>query len=644
MKIKKRGNFRKLIFNPRAQISIFMVIAIIIMLFGLIYFFYKKQAVENKIDVVRPEISPIKVYVDDCIKSLTDDGLETIGLSGGYASIPQKIRDDPRTYLTTFPAAGFKIPYWWHDGITAMPSEEFIRQQLVSSIDSGLKKCINNFESFSTGFKISQTAEPYVDAQFNENDVSVTLKYPLDIISKNGNVRQTIENFGYTAPVRFKKVYELAKLIMERENDDYFLEKKTIDLYSMDKDIPTTDIEAKCKTRTWQLSTIKEKLKNLLRVNIPYIRIKGSNYNQNIYVPSPDGENVYSQTYYQWHYVWEIDRDANEKYKNMKVGFTYDNYPIRINARPSQNGILKSDSQKGSQMLSFLCLHIWHFTYDVDYPVLVNVLDQETKNNRQYQFNFAFKVSVDHNQPNRLSTGTALFDNEDVLSSDDYCNEVQNEITIFTVNNATGESIPDMNMTFTCGRYSCEIGKSEWISFGAAAGITKRFPFCINGIIEGKKEGFADAKDFIQTDVDGRPYVIVSNPIKEFKNYKVVKHLLANPLQAQELSLNEKASIVIKILNSSSETFVVHPKDGDSSIKLFDGVDLTYDVNIYLTDGEDIIGGYVGELKITKDDLKNANEIVFHVIEQGSATEDERSLFLSGLSSYSKNVPAPEIR
>ena len=42
--------------------------------------------------------------------------------------------------------------------------------------------------------------------------------------------------------------------------------------------------------------------------------------------------------------------------------------------------------------------------------------------------------------------------------------------------------------------------------------------------------------------------------------------------------------------------------------------------------------------------LSNANEIVFHVIEHGYSSEDEMLLFVSGLSSYSKNVPAPELK
>ena len=573
----------------------------------------------------------------------TEDGLERIGLSGGYIKIPESTNSDPRAYLSSF-AGGFKIPYWWHDGLNAVPTEEFIVQELRNHVKSELKSCINKFETFSGRFEINELKEPAVDVQLNDNDVSVTLKYPIEVVSKNGNLKQLIQNFGYTIPIRFKKVYELAKLIMERENADYFLEQRTIDLYSMDESIPTTDVEATCTPKVWQLSAIQEKLKALLRVNLPYIRIKGTEYNPSLYVPNPDGRSTYAGSYYQQHYIWEIDKDSEKKYNNMKVAFSYENWPMQIHATPSENGILRSNAEKGTQMLSFLCINLWHFTYDINYPVLVTIFDQETATNRAYQFSFPFKVSVVHNQPGRINTGAALFETTIDLLSDDYCSEVQNELTIFTVNNATGEDMRDVNLTFVCGRFYCNMGQSNWLSLGAAAGITKRFPYCVNGIIKGAKQGFADAQSFIQTHVDGPSYFLCLNPIKEFKNYRVVKHMLSNPSIAYELDPNEKASILIKGKSAGFQSFAAYPKEEGYSISLSDGRDETYEVNIFVVKDESIVGGYVGDWKVSKEGLKGAGEIVFHVIWQGAASEDENALFVSGLSSYSKNVPFPELK
>ena len=633
----------KVFCSSKAQAAIFLVISAAILLGGLLYFIYQRQAAETEAEVVAPELQPVKVYVDSCIQQVAEEGLQRIGLSGGYINVPSAITGNPNAYLSDFPGSAFKRPYWWHDGIAAIPTEEFIIDQLIGHIKRELKNCINDFEPFRQRFGITELAqEPAVDISFNENDVSVKLKYPLEISAKDGTFNGNMENFLNTINIRFKKAYELAKLIMVRENNDYFIERRTIDLYSLDTEIPTTDIEATCKTKVWQMADIKNKLQTLLRVNLPYIRVKGTTYNPNLYIPLPTGAGTYQDSYYQQHYVWEL-ADEMDSYKRMKVTFNYDNWPMQIYSRPSQNGLLKSNSQKGSDLLNFFCLHIWHFTYDIKYPVIATIFDPETSSNKPYQFSFAFKVDIDHNQPNRISRGTLVFDTVETVSTDEYCSDVDNEITIFTVNNATGDDVNDVDLTFVCGRYYCDIGKSEPLSFGAAIGVIKKLPYCVNGIIKGTRKGFADAQQFIQTDVDGRSYILSLNPVKEINNFKVVKHLFSNPSVEKDIGSDEKVSIVIKGKDTSFEGFAVYPKETTFPLQIPSGTDAAYEVTIYLVNEEEIIGGYVGDWQVSRDALENSNEIIFHVIEQGQASEDDRFLFLSGLESYSQQVPAPEI-
>jgi len=163
-------------------------------------------------------------------------------------------------------------------------------------------------------------------------------------------------------------------------------------------------------------------------------------------------------------------------------------------------------------------------------------------------------------------------------------------------------------------------------------------------VLKYSKQGFETASSFVQTDVDGRSYVVMLNPVKEFSDYKVVRHSLSSPSSAEELAPNEKASISIKGQSIGFESFAVYPKDSEFPLKLADGRDAVYDVSVYVADDENLIGGYIGEWKVSKDSLSGANKIVFHVIEQGPASDDERALFISGLSSYSKKVPAPELK
>ncbi|MBI2654966.1 hypothetical protein HYX06_00895 [Candidatus Woesearchaeota archaeon] len=628
--------------GSRSQITLFIVMALVIIIGGIVYFSYQGQLAPKQ-EIVAPEAAPLKSFVDNCIKIIAEDGLERIGLSGGYIRIPPGIDDNPKTYLSNLPQSGFKMPYWWHDGIEAVPPEDFIKDQLKNHIRNELQGCVSNFEPFENQFEINQLKDPLIEINFNDEDTSIEMKYPLEIVAKDASFSAKIEDFGYTIPIRFKRVYGLAKLIMERENNDYFLEKRTIDLMSLDRDIPVTDIEVTCSAKTWELSKIKKKIMELLRFNLPYVKIIGTDFNPNKYAPNPEGRQIYSQTYYQSHYVLDVEQNPGNKYKNMKVSVRYDNWPMDIFARPSQNGILKSNADKGSQMLKFFCLHVWHFTYDISYPVVATILDQETDTNSRYQFNFAFKVDIDHNTPNRVNKGTTLFEASDEISSAEYCGEAEKETTIFTVDNSTGDSIKDVNLTFACGRFYCDLGKTEWLSLGAAAGITKIMPYCVYGVLRGTKEGYLDSQEFIQTDVDGKSFVMLMNPVKEFADYKVVKHLLSDPSVEEELAGNEKASILVKSNETGFEDFAFYPKEGNFRLKV-PLKDAKYEATIYLVDQEEIVGGYIGEWKVSKGQLEGSQEIVFHVIYQGAASEEDKAMFIAGLGSSSKKVPAPELK
>jgi len=428
---------------------------------------------------------------------------------------------------------------------------------------------------------------------------------------------------------------------MEAENRDSFLERKTMDLIVLDQEIPTTDIEATCLPRIWNLDDVTNKLKQLLRVNLPYIRIMDSNYAENIYVSNPFGKDTYKDSYFQSHYIWEI---ADEKFFNFNAVFTYDeNWPLQLQARPRDGNLLKSNTQKGFDLLNFFCLHIWHFTYDVLYPVKVTISDTN-QGSRPYTFNFAFKVNIDHNQPNRQNTGTTIFQTVERPGSEEFCNDVTNEITIFTVSNTTEEQvdITDVDLTLTCGAFTCNLGKSDWLSFGAASGIIKQTPYCVNAILRGKKDGFLDAQSFIQTDRP-RTYTLHMKPVKEFSNYNVVKHQLVNPSIQGSLKESEKVSIQIKALHSDFETFGVYPTEGSFPITLLEERE-TYDVIIYFTDNNKILGGYQQQWTVNPEELRNANEIVFHILEQGIVPDDERALFIAGLESYSKQIPKPELK
>lgn len=628
--LKKRG----------AQVTIFFILAMFIIVLGIVFLHFRSLSLEE--EYVKPELVPVKAYIDNCISNVAETGIRSLGVTGGYIEIPERVSANPRSYLSLGPAGFLKMPYWWYDGVTAVPTENFIKRQLEDYINRNLRACLDNFDAFEGQYDVNELGTLTTEVILTDNDVLVTVNYPLEIFYHLNKTKLSLETFKQTIPIRLKKVFELAKTMMDRENKDFFLEKKTIDLMAMNREIPTTDVEATCEKKVWNLLDIKNKLKLLLRVNLPFIRINNAEYEKNIYVPTPEGPDIYENSYYQYHYVWEV---SDEEYKDLSATFTYDeNWPFDIDARPRKGFLLESNSMKGKDILKWFCLHIWHFTYDVIYPVKATIVDKATEKHKDYIFNFVFKVSIDHNQPNRVGFAHTIFDTSDRETNEDYCSDLSDEVTIYTVANATEPyDLNGVNLTLTCGAYTCPLGTSEYLSFGAASGIVKRMPYCVNAVLRGNKEGFDTAQIFIQTDAP-RTYTLYLKPVKEFNNYRVVKHPFVDPASQENLKPSEKASIILKPKDADFESFGAYPTQGSFPIKLLADKEHTYDVTIYLVDGDDIAGGYKAEWTVSPDELKGSNQVVFHVLDQGSVSEEEKLLFLTGLESYSDKIPKPELK
>jgi len=626
--------------NKRGQVTLFIIIGIV-MLMSIALFLYFKGiiAVGEEPEAISPELMPIKNYIDMCLEDVSRDGITAIGLNGGYIKFPPEIENNPASYLSILPINALKLPYWWYDGISSIPREDFIISQIREHVKDGVKDCVD-FSVFKD-FDIEEKNELEVDVEFARNGVIVRADYPLLIRNKLNNTQSELSEFSATVPVRLKQVYDLAREIMEKENAENFLEEKTIDLITLDREIPTTDLEATCEKREWRLPQIRTKLQKLLRVNLPYIKIEGTAYDEDAYVPNPFGDSTFNDSYYGYHYVWHV---TDLLYPDTHVSFSYDDkWPLVLNARPSNNGILKSNMQRGGDYLSFFCLQLWHFTYDAVYPVKVTIVDDKTKEHDSYVFNYAFKVSVDHNQPFRENFATRVLEGTDRPTSEEFCDGYGKNILIYTDDNTTAEPITDVNITFSCGRYVCDMGQSYWMGLGAAAGIEKKFPYCVNGVLRGKREGYEDAQMFIASNKDGKIYTIYMNPIKEISSYTVVKHPSSNPNIEERLAPDEMATIIIS--NGTFETYGSYPGEG-FPIKLKAKDDYTYYTTIYLVNGENLIGGYSGSWDVSWDELRTARTIKFHTIVQDppGSNEAERYAFMAGLAAESGKVAEPELR
>jgi len=625
--------------NKKSQITVFIIIGIIILFSVATYIYFKSLSVKEQ-PIIIYYATPVEEFTSKCIADLAKEAIATAGQNGGYVYLPDAISKNPYAYIASTTYSPIKTALWYYSGRSVIPSEDYIAADIAKYIDNNIKICTENYTMFKE-YEITILSEPKTTASLNENDVFVKTEYKVKIVNTLNNTQTNIENFQATVPSKLKKAYELARDIMDAENRLTFFEDMTIDLISIDEAIPDTGFEFTCTGKRWYVTQVKDRLKKLLSINIPYVKVGETSY-------TPFAKDW---DYEQNHYIFNVTQGKTD-YSDFNVGFRYDaKWPFKFYARPSSNGIMKSNPIQGSDYLKWLCMHLWHFTYDAKYPVMVTIADN-TDNNNPLVFNFGFEVSMNHNYPDRTNFAFTIMEPVDVENSEEYCMNKATEISITTVDNATNEDIVGANLTFTCGRSSCYIGETDWIGYGAAAGLITKFPYCTNGVLRATAENYEDSSIFVATGFP-KTKTVYMNPTKKF-DYEVVKHLTSNPSEkisySNEVPLakDESAIIMIKVWNTTNEKYAVYPMgeiEGEKQyLELYAKKDFKYNVDIYVTKGEIIVGGYSGVWTAPWSELESSDKIKFHVVEKSPliADDDAGYEFIANLPTYSSYINVPE--
>jgi hypothetical protein len=262
----------------KAQITVFIIIGFIIVLSIFFYLYVRQRTTYFSPELVVPEeVIPVQQYVQSCLYDTAKNGILTMGLQSGFIEIPPDIRRNPSSYISVDPYGLLIRPYWYYRGQTRIPTEDYIRYQISRYVEDGLARCVNDFAVFRSEFDIRWT-QPSVSTELGERSVNLEIDFPLEIVSKKLRKVTNLRYFKTEVPVRLKAVYELARKIMEAENNGQFLENITMDLMAANPDIPFTGMEFHCGTLKWESRAVEDDLKEILYYNIPRIRIDNTNY------------------------------------------------------------------------------------------------------------------------------------------------------------------------------------------------------------------------------------------------------------------------------------------------------------------------------------------------------------------------------
>jgi hypothetical protein len=437
-----------------------------------------------------------------------------------------------------------------------------------------------------------------------------------------------MERFSTRIDVRLKKVLETANKILDYELGNVFLENFTIDLMASNPDIPFTDMKFTCQILTWRIEEVKQRLQDMLRYNLPRIRIKNTDYRpfieeeakyQKLLTYNMDDiaegnfpSDVPSDAYEYLHMFWDVGLSKDE---DINVGFSaVPGLNIDLVGRPHDNGILRSQLVEGSKrFINFLCVNIYHFIYDVNFPVIVTIRDDKSFSGKGYIFNYAMPVTIHNNEPYKQYYGYDLFTT--AYFDRGFCDERGDEIVdIRAVGREEGYSnveLNNVNISLQCFKYYCPLGLTKPDS-GSYRLRTSLPESCSNPFIIAEKEGYLKSKKQLDSD----KFQIEITKLKEL-DYEVVFHRynsIGGIIEGAE-PLEEDMTASVQILNDDISQYKQYPVDSSNvdKVEIIEG-DAEYDIQVILNQGDEYIGGYYGKVKLNALDVANADKIVFHSI------------------------------
>lgn len=438
--------------GKRGQVTLFVILAIVIVIAGLVIYFARNNMTTTSIP---DSIDPLYTKFLQCLEDDVVTGISILESNAGYIELPEfnpGSRYQPFSSQLTF--AGVEIPYWSYMGGSnimkyQMPKVGFMEDELADFIDRKISYC--SFREFEdAGFSID-LGDPMASIKISDDFIDVDLK--MDISLSKGVDSAYISSHDLRVKSKLGFLYSEAVKVYEKEQSDFFLEDLTIDVLRLYA--PVDGVELSCSPKTWSADDVYTDVKEALEANTIMFTNKGKSND---------------------YFTLDLNDDAD-------IDFVYSSdWPTYMEVNPTEGNMMVATpvgNQQGLGMLGF-CYVPYHFVYNFRHPVLVQVSDSgET-------FQFPMVVLVEGNVP-RTSRATE----SGAPAIEGICEDANTrmEINVYDYDLNPVEA----NVRFECFGSSCDMGKTE------NGELSTLFPQCINGIVTVEVDGYKKSSNIFST-------------------------------------------------------------------------------------------------------------------------------------------------
>ncbi len=482
--------------QKRGQATTFIIIGLVLiiiisLIFGVRNFVLKSdfERQQERHANIPIEIQPISQEIDSCLQEKTAEAITRVGLQGGYSTLPTEAL--PTTSYTPLGAAIQLIPgsdiataVWQREkpnGIytSQVPTKKQIENEIEKEIEATFSECADGVDKYiDQGFSITTIGTPQVQTQITDESVTTVVNFPIQLAKDNINF--PLNTHLAQVETKFGQMIEMAQEISAYQQTEMFLEQKTIDMMiAYDDIVPFSGTNFDCGKRTWQKEDITYQLKQNLYYNTQALRAKNT-------------QNQEANEFLQ------LD-PFSKNHQDINVNFAYStSWPTVIDIQQEQDTLEEQNigdetaTLTGNILTQFFCMNNHHFVYDIKYPILITLTDDNG-----YIFQYATQVIIDNNEPRQDTTARIeIVQEENVICQ--YATEDISVETYTITEQDTPQRLPHTQVSLKCGQATCPLGKTN-----SNGELHAKAPQCANGILQAKHAGHYIGKTIIPGTMSG---------------------------------------------------------------------------------------------------------------------------------------------
>ena len=505
----------------KGQVTAFIIIGLIVLVLGILVYFLAGREVGFEPVEVSTEALPLQNFVQNCLDVVSKDALVKLGSHGGYISLDETRYNGGRAFryspvLTESDAVtmvddGEKIPYWFHMGtrnncascefVSAVPTIDEMEEMMNNYVEDNLNTCIGNLEGIrEQGFDIVEAGEFEVKTQIADQNVNFVLNYP--VTARIGGSEIDVNDYFVSQNVDLMSVYDMAGKIHDTQAETPFIEYTMLHVISslgrVDSSAlpPISDAKTGAGKVVWSVFDVEDKLREQIGIYTSLLTIEGS---QNFYPPVKDlnAEKLDVLQGPLFPFIINI-LPTNRRYDHIAASFNYIDSPTSLyfDINPRDGALIRPDELSNNffNMFQFF-LNTYEFSYDLSYPVIVELRDTNAFNGEGYSFTFALESNIRANNPLLTSGGPRIALSEQTTLFNSEKQKISGEITVTTVSDS-GNRLGGVSIHYLCGNAASYIGETN--DNGV---LISRFPICSNGEVMFEKQGFLGKRKAYNTKV-----------------------------------------------------------------------------------------------------------------------------------------------